>query len=700
MASDGAVGSESDLTLAAQRTRWHGQVSAVPNLQCAKDEITALTHHLVAGINAGQAADLDLRPLTIAGEARRPWRDYVPPLRVMGLVVNNRGVLSLTEDGDRFLRSNDPLLLAGLLADRVRLFAEVLELLVREPLTVQEVNDRLVSTYNLPWKTENNTRVRMTWLEVLGLTEWLGERKQGATAQGREVIATWTTVSPEALEITDAGQLDALPDAPSEIESLLADLRANPAGHLERSTYNIWVPSPSSDPNKIENMRIAIAAAATPIGKNELLGFIADRFGLKRSSVESMLPFMRAGGFLQEVQRGVFVATSAAKAWIESGSEFNFVRLLHANMRFVGELVLFAVENTPRNNIYSEAVRYGLNKEKARWLMNFMLDAGLMIETSFTSVQASATGLRLAAELPLAPDPGSAEEGAAVRDAGPLVIQLAERSGESSGAARIAETLRSTATDPGAEGKAPGVGFEEAIRDAFTEMGFIARRISGSGDTDVLVQWTASDGEPRTAVVDGKSTSSGRVVHTNVSDVALDTHKEKNSADYVAIVGPAFGGDTIQTMAQKRGWALVTAEELARVVIASEDLGLAPAEVGLLFDPAEGKSALTDLIATKERDLDIVSLVISRLRKESEGDEPLSPRDISLIERASDINPTVGEVRETFELFERLSFGIVRSVEASTDARFATYEIGDARPAARQLRALADAIEAGLQDAP
>jgi hypothetical protein len=656
----------------------------------------ALTHHLVAGIKAGEAADLDLHPRTITGEARRTWRDFVSPLKVMGLVVNNRGVLSLTHDGDRFLQSNDPLLLAGLLADRVRLFAEVLDMLIHEPLTVQDVNDRLVSTYNLSWKTENNARVRMTWLEVLGLTEWLGERKQSATARGREVFATWTTVSPEALDIADIGQLEALPDAPSEIGSLLDELRANPAAHLERSTYNIWVPSPSSDPNKIENMRVAISAAAAPIEKNELLGFIADRFGLKRSSVESMLPFMRAGGFLQEVQRGVFVATSAAKAWIESGSEFNFIRLLHANMRFVGELVQFATENTPRNDIYSEAVRYGLNKDKARWIINFLLDAGLLIETSFTSVQASAIGLQFAADLPVAPDPGNAEKFAAVRANEPS--QLAESSRKPSGAGRVAEVLRTTATDPGADGKSAGAAFEEAIRDAFTEMGFNARRISGSGDTDVLVQWIGNDGEPRTAIVDGKSTSSGRVVHTNVSDVALDTHKEKNSADYVAIVGPAFGGDTIQNMAQKRAWALVTADELARVVVASADLGLTPAEVGLLFDPAEGKSALTDLIETKERDLEIISLVISRLHKESEEDEPLSPRDISLIERASNISPSVAEIRETFELFERLSFGIVRSVEASTDARFATYEIGDARPAARRLRALADAIEAGLRE--
>ncbi|WP_449373717.1 hypothetical protein [Arthrobacter psychrolactophilus] len=657
-----------------------------------------LTHHLVAGIKAGNAADLDLHPQTPTGQAKSTWREYVSPLKVMGLAVNNRGVLSITDDGARFIQNDDPLILAGLLAERVRLFAEVLELLVYEPLTVQEVNDRLVSTYNLSWKTEANIRVRMTWLEVLGLTEWLGERKQRATQRGREAFANWTTVSPESLDISETNHTEALPETPSEIASLLDDLSVNPGAHLERSTYNIWVPSPSSDPNKIENMHIVISAAAAPITKDELLGFIAGRFCLKRSSVDSMLPFMRSGGFLQEVQRGVFVATSAAKAWVESGSEFNFVRLLHANMRFVGELVQFATENTLRNDIYFEAVRYGLNKEKARWIISFLLDAGLLIETSFASVQASAIGVQLAAGLPLAPDPGGAEELTAVSDKEPIKAQYAISSVGSSNAVRIAEALRSTAINPGADGKASGAAFEEAIREAFTEMGFNARRISGSGDTDVLVQWTGSDGEPRTAVIDGKSTSSGQVFHTNVSDVALETHREKNSADYVAVVGPAFGGSTIRSMAQKRAWALVTADELAGVVVASESLGLTPEEIGLVFDQTEGKSALTDLIETKERDLDIISLVISRLHKESEEDEPLSPRDISLIERASDINPSVAEVGETFELFERLSFGIVRSVEASKDARFATYEIGDARPAARRLRALADAIEAGLRD--
>lgn len=699
MASDGVKDEAFETTLSAQRTRWHRQASAAPDLHCAKDQIIVLTRHLLSEIKAGEAGNLDLYPRTSEGVAKRVWRDYISPLKVLGLVVNSRGVLSLTENGELYLKSDDPLVLADLMAERVRLFAEILGLLTHEELTVQEVNERMVADYGLSWKTVTNTRLRMTWLESFGLIEWLGDRKQGATSKGREVLQTWKTVSPDALVVLDDVRAEAVPDAPSEIADLLDELRANPSAHSDRSTYNIWVPSPSTDPNKIENMRVAISAAASPIEKNELLGFISDRFGLKRSSVESMLPFMRAGGFLQEVQRGVFVATGAAKAWLESGSDYNFVRLLHANMRFVGEQIKFAIEKTPRSDLYAEGAGYGLNKDKVRWIINFLLDAGLLIETSFTSVQASATGVKFADDLPLAVKPAHIEDPASVQSGESDSLVPTEDEIVANVAFEIADGLRRAATDPGAEGKASGAAFEEFIRDAFAEMGFGARRISGSGDTDVLVQWTDSSDEPRAAIIDGKSTSSGRVAHTNVSDVALDTHKEKNSADYVAIVGPAFSGDTIHAMAKKRSWALITADELSRVVIAANKLGLTPADVGMLFDPAEGKSALTELIETKERDLDVVSLVVSRLRKESEDKEPLSPRDISLIERTSEIGPTVAEVIETFELFERLNFGAVRSVEESTDARFATYQLGDVRSAVRRLRAIAEAIETGFTDA-
>ncbi|MET9606720.1 restriction endonuclease [Streptomyces sp. NPDC006512] len=654
-----------------------------------------LTLELVRRIGNGEATDLDVQPQLSSVESSRSWRRYSYALRPMGLVQIRKGFLQLTSEGSELLADESRSRLASLMAERIRLFAEVLGLLVREPLTVEEASAELVESYNLDWTSVNNARLRMTWLEVLGLTEWLGERKQGATVEGRSLFATWDVVTPSALTMHDSGEAVEIPDTPEEIAALLAHLAATDGAQEARNTYNIWVPSPKEDPNKIENLRTCIAAAEDQLEKEALLGFIADRFGLKRSSVDSMLPFMRAAGLLLEVRRGVFTATPAAKAWLRSGSDIDFIRILHANMKFVGELIRAAKANVPRNDVYQEGITYGLNKDKVRWLTAFMVESGLLIETSWSSVQATATGLRLIETLPLA-EPHLPEAAVELELSPGLAQTTSGALGEPDKLSLIVESLTRCSVDPGADGAASGAAFEVSIESAFRHMGFRAQRISGSGDTDILVQWYDGNGSLRTAIVDGKSTSSGRITHTNVSDVAIDMHKEKRSAEYVAIIGPAFSGDTIKNMAKRKQWALITADELGQVVSSADALGLRPADVGMLFETPDGLSRLAGLIDTRQRELDILSLVISRLKTESETEEAVSARDVSLIERGSPLAPNIDELLDIFRLFDRLDLDIVRSIEDVQDPRYATYRIGDARSAAKRLRAIAASIERGL----
>lgn len=683
----------SDATvLAKQRSRWMRQLSAAPNLQCGKDQVFPLTLELIRKISDGEAVDLDARPVLSNIKSSRTWRGYSSTLRTMGLAQNQKGALHLTADGAELLADGSRSRLGSLMADRIRLFAETLGLLVREPLTVEEANAELVESYSLDWKTVGNTRLRMTWLEVLGLIEWLGDRKQSATPEGRRLFATWEIVTPAALAARDAVDAAEIPEAPDEIAALLDRLSTIPAAQDARNTYNIWVPSPKSDPNKIENMRTITTAASEPVGKEDLLSFIANKFGLRRSSVDSMMPFMRAAGLLQEVRRGVFVATPAAKAWLRSESDIDFIRILHGNMRFIGELIRAAKTNIPRNNLYQEGIRYGLNKEKVRWLTSFMLESGLLVETSWSSVQATPTGLRFMETLPLA-EPRTPAPGAETVAGAAPAPQASEEQAE---VAQITRSLIRTSTDPSADGKASGAAFEVNIESAFQHMGFQAQRVGGSGDTDVLVQWYDGDGSLRTAIVDGKSTVSGHVTHTSVSEVAISAHKDKHSAEFVAIVGPSFSGDTIRNAAQKQEWVLITAAELGELVASADALGLRPAELGILFEMPDGLSRLADLIDARQRALDIVSLVISRLKDEMETEEAVSPRDISLIERRSQLAPNINELLETFSLFGHLAPDIVRVVDEGQDPRYVTYQIGDVRPAAKRLRALATAIERGL----
>lgn len=684
------------LTLGQQRTLWLTQAASPPNLQCGKDEMFPRTVALLEAMSSDGAVELSAQPTIQGAEMTLTWRQYSYALRGMGLVENRRGVLALTAEGEKFRADKSPSRLATMMAGRVRLLAEALALVDDRPLTVDEVNAELVGEYNLSWATSSNTRQRLTWLEVLGLIEWLGDRKLTATQAGHEILQTWVLVTPAAVVLEDAGEEVNLPDAPAEIAVLLEELAGSAAAQDSRNTYNIWVPSPASDPNKIENMRISISAAAEPIEKEELLTFIADRFGLKRSSVESMMPFMRAGGFLQEVRRGVFVATPAAKAWLRSGADIDFIRILHVHMRFIGELIRAARENVARGEVYREGARYGMNKEKIRWLIAFMVDAGLLIDTSWSAVQATPAGRRLVAQLPLAdvPDTSETEPDQSSTPDGRLRPSPSGESERRSG--QIAEQLVRTASDPGADGKGSGVAFETSIESAFKLLGFRAQRISGSGDTDVLVQWYDHDRQLRTAIVDAKSTSSGQIAHTNVSDVAITAHKDKHAADFVAIVAPSFSGDTIKEMAAKKSWALVTATELGEIVTAAESLGLRPADVGALFETPDGLSRVAHLIDSRQRQIDMVSLVVSRLRDEGENEEAVSPRDVSLIERRSELAPSIEELISTFGLLVTLDMDIVRIVDANEDSKHETYQIGDIRPAANRLRALAVALERGM----
>jgi Restriction endonuclease len=680
------------VALAKQRSRWMRQLSAAPNIQCGKDQMFPLTLELIRKISDGEAVDLDARPVLSHGGSSRSWRDYLHPLRTMGLVQTPKGAVHLTADGAELLADGSRSHLASLMADRIRLFAETLGLLVREPLTIEEVNSELVESYSLDWKTVTNARVRMTWLEVLGLIEWLGGRKQSATPEGRKLFSTWEIVTPAALAVQGASEAADIPEAPGEIAALLDRLSMTTGAQDARNTYNIWVPSPKSDPNKIENMRTIITAATDPIEKEDLLVFIASRFGLKRSSVESMMPFMRAAGLLREVRRGIFVATPAAKAWLQSESDIDFIRILHGNMRFIGELIYAAKTNISRDDLYREGVRHGLNKEKVRWLTSFLVESGLVVETSWSSIQATPTGMRFIETLPLA------EPRTQTPDADTATVQATVQQApkERSEVTQVAESLIRTSTDPSADGKTSGAAFEICIERAFQHMGFQAQRISGSGDTDVLVQWYDGDGSLRTAIVDGKSTASGHVTHTSVSDVAINAHKDKNTAEFVAIVAPSFSGDTIRNAAQKQEWVLITAAELGELITSVDALGLRPAEIGILFEMPDGLSRLADLIDARQRELDIVSLVISRLKDEMETEEAVSPRDISLIERRSQLAPNIDELLKTFSLFGHLAPDIVRIVDEGQDPRYVTYQIGDVRPAAKYLRALAAAIERGL----
>ncbi|MBY7142538.1 hypothetical protein KFZ56_05480 [Virgibacillus sp. NKC19-3] len=672
-----------------QRMEWRRKSWTIPDLRGGKHTWFSLVVNLVKLVESGQA-ELDVHPPNIHGVSNpQSWRIYASFLKGLGLVNNQSGSLYLSETGLKFHKNPTKIHLAELIQDKLRLFGEVLKLLSSNPSTVANVNEMVCKTYGLNWRNLANTRKRMDWLEILGLIEDVGSNRWAITTSGRTLLEDWCIVTPNALETVDSNSKDIeINETSKEIAILLQNLRNSPEMHRKRKTYNIWAPSP----NRIDNLRIIIQAGLERINKSEFFQFIEEKFSLKTSSVESMLPFLKASGLLKEVRRNVYSATSAAKAWIETGNDLDFIRILHAHMQFVGEIILAAEKDTVRNDIYSQATLYGLNKEKTRWIIGFLLEAGLLDEPQYLHLKATPTGLRFVSNLPLARKPIETEESTKFQKENNENISSRKELNQ------IIERLANSSRDPIAEGKQPGAAFEESIAEIFCFMGLKSERIGGAGDTDVVVRWQDEDGNNITAIVDGKSKSSGKVSHSDISDVAIETHKDLNDADYVAIIGPGFSGDTIRSLARKKDYVLVTNNQLSEIALASDTIGLSPQEVGLIFQVPKGLSKLDELIITKQRKFEIISIIISRLNQEQEILGGLSARDIFFMSRTTSVAPSLEELLELVETLSKPEIGAIYSTNQIHTPENTTYVLGNAKKTANRLRALASTIDVALRD--
>ena len=669
------------------KNEWRKKSWTIPDLRGGKLIWVPLVFALIQQLSDYQAIDMDTKPQIPEILDLQTWRVYTPFLKYLGLVKNEAGILSLSSLGESFAQNPSKEFLANIIHDRLRLFGEVLQLCNESKDTIEGINQRICDNYSLDWSTLHHIRKRTDWLEVLGLIEAAGNRQWQITETGKSLLENWVLITPDTVKsFTEEDVNIEIPEPPEEINSLLQELFRLPELHRKRSTYNIWAPSP----NRIQNLRTIIQYATERIEKAELFSYIENEFNLKTSSVESMLPFLKVSGLLEEVGRGIYVATSASKAWIRTGRDLDFIRILHCKMRFVGEMILYTAKTTTRNDLYLQAKKYGLNTEKARWIAGFLIEAGLLEEPQYLHIKATKMGNAFVNTLPLSKPLEIIEKTKKEEKQSEKISESATTELDN-----IINRLIHSSKDPAAENKASGLAFEEAISDIFSYMGFYSKHIGGSGDTDVVVQWKDKNGKTITSIVDGKSKSSGHVVHNDISDIAIETHKEKNSADYVAIVGAAFSGETIINHAKKKCFSLITATELSEIAKSSQSLGLELDEIALLFKVPNGVSQLGEIISQRQRELDIISRVISHFRSEQDTLGELSPRDMFLLLRNTEQSPSMEELLCIFEKLSNNEVGVL----VTTDTRSAEnrmYGLRGEKSAANRLRALAKAIDDGL----
>ncbi len=136
--------------------------------------------------------------------------------------------------------------------------------------------------------------------------------------------------------------------------------------------------------------------------------------------------------------------------------------------------------------------------------------------------------------------------------------------------------------------------FEEVITEYFNTLGFVAEKIGGPGDTDILVK------EPYRFIVDAKSTkldSKGRINFTRIK-----RHKRKNNAKYMVIVSTNFQRAVIKD-AEMENACLIKVDFLEDLYTLFKRTWFSPFELEGLFSKSGVISNKDiDFLENKERD--------------------------------------------------------------------------------------------------
>ncbi len=161
-------------------------------------------------------------------------------------------------------------------------------------------------------------------------------------------------------------------------------------------------------------------------------------------------------------------------------------------------------------------------------------------------------------------------------------------------------------------------------------------------------------------------------------------------------MGPNFSGDTIKEHAKKKSFSLIPVDNLLEIAQASQILGLGLNEISLVFNVPEGPSQLAELISSKKRELNVVSMAVSQFNDKQEVVGDLSPRDIYLLSMDTELSPSQEEFLDVFKVLSGPDIEVLGVSEDNQDPENKKYHLEETSKVVNRLIALANAIKKGL----
>lgn len=563
----------------------------------------------------------------VAWPTSRDSRDLQPlkaALRRMGRIglIHRTGRTSAAITGlaKEWIQDPRPERLIEILHANVQFIGELMaEVANAEPLLSHEkIKDIATQTYQLPWESVDPARRRTTWLRAAGLLELRFDNTLVLTDKGRAVLERLEVLSPERLvSLPDAAADTAvsteLESAPLDISRLLEGLDRKAL--VSRKKFLGYVPR-SAGIDIIDSLRFLVSISNEEITREEFYSRCGEKYEIRKTSARSALSMLLGTGLIRQTTRSSHGSTEIAKAWLSSGNDIDIVRILHAHIIPMGEL-LYAVEEhdtAPKLAAYSaKAFNLGqVDVNGVRTRIHILMSSGLLTEVGWGKFKLTSIGRAFRDTLPILPPISEAEwlEADVQHEKSSDTDSEIQDTGKSDGLAR---KLLEASRDGEHSEK-----FERVVCQAFQTLGFEAERLGGPGRTDVLVTYSRAPGDQVTVVVDAKCSTSGVIEERHINFDTIGEHRKVHKADKACIVGPGFNQSRLPSWARDRDVSLVTADVLADALRRQSSVALGTRQLARIFDAASSPiAALNEEWKRAEQGNALFSHVIAALSRES-----------------------------------------------------------------------------------
>lgn len=647
---------------------WDSKVFSMPNIPHGEIGLIAVLKEILVQVANNTTPSKVIK--FDGSESRLTLNELCVRLRPMKLMLKTVHGWTLSQESEIFLESDDTLYLAAVLCANIKFLGEILFYLdsAKKATELQQI---AVNEYGLMWKSGSDINSRLLWLRTLGFVEFQDfSLLYSITELGQDFLKT--------IHITERVAVDYnYDDTDSETELKVAQwarelIESDKWNSNKRKSSLGYIPGNIKDFDN--TIREYLEVSQNGAIYDTILNFTEKNFGVAHSSLRSFMTTLKNMGMIKRKTNVMYVQSELADLWMENHSIMDLLFILHSKFTFIFEILdyirsegktyreLDAISKV--TNAFEHENIDGIRKriailKAAKLVKNITVDK--FIVTNRGSLLLKEINLKTSTLLP---------------DETPE--KLEETVETKASLSDFLTDLRLSVKDSGNYRR-----LEKNLATAFEYLGFAARWISGSGNTDVLIHTPSAPKYSFSVAVDVKTTLSGNVSDGNVNFDSLIEHRKKHKANYSAIVGGNFQSERLIKRAKEHNVVLIDIDSLEQLILNQMQVPLKVSAYKALFEKA-GLVDITVLVEERNKVMrygKLLHAVMDCLVEESEDpvtEGLLQGRDIYRSLRSDDRFQYTPTLEEISDMLDFMSSPLIGCVEKTKDGYYAVGSVADA----------------------